>query len=346
MMNSPQTPVLITGGAGYIGSHVVLALLDSGREVVVVDDLSTGRREAVPGQVPFYQGNVGNGSLIGRILTEHGCRAVMHFAGSIIVPESVERPLDYYQNNVVGSARLLRACLDNDIEKFVFSSTAAVYDGTAGGEAPMAEDAELAPANPYGRSKLMTEWMLRDIAAASNLRYAILRYFNVAGADQAGRSGQYTKAATHLIKRACQAALGVLPHMDVFGDDYPTPDGTCVRDYIHVSDLAQAHLAVLNYNGNGDRNNNGNLTLNCGYGHGFSVTQVLDMVDRVARDMLGTGPMQRRMGPRRAGDAASLIAATSRIRATLNWQPQYDDLLVVVTTAMAWEKNLMDVMKA
>lgn len=338
MMDTSKRPVLITGGAGYIGSHAMLALLDSGRGVVVVDDLSTGRRGAVPGSVPFYHGKVGNRALIGRIIAEHGCRAVMHFAGSIIVPESVARPLDYYQNNVVSSAQLLRACEDNGIENFIFSSTAAVYDGDAGGEAPLAEDAGLAPANPYGRSKLMTEWMLRDIAAATGLRHAVLRYFNVTGADQAGRAGQYTKAPTHLIKRACQAALGILPYIDVFGDDYPTPDGTCLRDYIHVSDLARAHLAALDHIGG----NSGNLTLNCGYGQGFSVTQVLDMVDRVARDMWGLAPMQRRAAPRRAGDAASLIAGTSRIRETLNWRPEYDDLEVMVSTAMAWEKKLMD----
>ncbi|MDA1099341.1 MAG: UDP-glucose 4-epimerase GalE [Proteobacteria bacterium] len=338
MMNTPPPPVLITGGAGYIGSHAMLALLDNGRTVVVVDDLSTGRRGAVPGDVPFYQGKVGNKALIGRIIAEHGCRAVMHFAGSIIVPESVARPLDYYQNNVVSSAQLLRACLDNDIKDFVFSSTAAVYDGNTGGAVPVAEDDNLAPASPYGRSKLMTEWMLRDIGAATGLRYAVLRYFNVAGADQAGRSGQYSKAATHLIKRACQTALGILPHMDVFGNDYPTPDGTCVRDYIHVSDLAQAHVAVLDHIGD----SGGNLTLNCGYGQGFSVTQVLDTVDQVANDMLGVGPMLRRPQPRRAGDPASLIAATDCIRKTLNWQPRHDDLTAVITTAMAWEKKSMD----
>lgn len=338
MTNTPDNPVLITGGAGYIGSHAMLAMLDSGRKVVVVDDLSTGRRAAVPDEVPFYQGKVGDGALIGRIVAEHGCRSVMHFAGSIIVPESVELPLDYYQNNVVGSAELLRACLDNGIENFVFSSTAAVYDGDAAANVALAEDADLAPANPYGRSKLMTEWMLRDIAAATDLRIAVLRYFNVAGADQAERSGQYSKVATHLIKRACQTILGVLPHIDVFGDDYPTPDGTCMRDYIHISDLAQAHLAVLDHIAGGV----GSVTMNCGYGHGFSVTQVLDVVDEVAKDMLGAEPMQRRAGPRRTGDPASLIADTARIRETLNWQPQYDDLKVMAATALAWEKRLMD----
>jgi UDP-glucose 4-epimerase len=336
MTSSVQTPVLITGGAGYIGSHAMLALLDDGCGAVVVDDLSTGRRGAVPAGVPFYQGRIEDQALIGRIIGEHGCRSVMHFAGSIIVPESVEKPLDYYLNNVAGSAALLRACLDNGIERFVFSSTAAVYDGT--GDKPLSEDSVLAPANPYGRSKLMTEWMLRDIAAATDLRVAVLRYFNVAGADGAGRSGQYSRAATHLIKRACQTALGLLPHIDVFGDDYPTPDGTCVRDYIHISDLAQSHLAVLDHIGESAEY----VTMNCGYGHGYSVTQVLDVVDRVAGEMLGAGPMRRRPEPRRAGDAASLVADTGRIRQILNWQPKYDDLAAMAATALAWEKKLMD----
>ncbi|MBT3782694.1 MAG: UDP-glucose 4-epimerase GalE [Rhodospirillaceae bacterium] len=336
MTSLAHHPVLITGGAGYIGSHAMLALLDNGREAVVVDDLSTGRRGAVPAGVPFYEGKIADNALIGRIIREHGCRAVMHFAGSIVVPESVEKPLEYYQNNVAGSAALLRACLDNGIERFVFSSTAAVYDGA--GDKPVSEDGVLAPANPYGRSKLITEWMLRDIAAATDLRVAVLRYFNVAGADGAGRSGQYAKAATHLIKRACQTVLGQHPRMDIFGDDYHTPDGTCMRDYIHVSDLAQAHLAVLDHIGERAEY----VTMNCGYGHGYSVTQVLDVVDQVAGEMLDAEPMRRRHGPRRAGDAASLVADTGRIRQILNWQPKYDDLAVMAATALAWEKKLMD----
>ncbi len=339
MTSLAQHPVLITGGAGYIGSHAMLALLDDGREAVVVDDLSTGRREAVPAGVPFYEGGIADNDLIERVIKQHGCRSVMHFAGSIVVPESVEKPLDYYLNNVAGSAALLRACLDNGIENFVFSSTAAVYDGDgAAGDGPLSEDSVLAPANPYGRSKLMTEWMLRDIAAATGLRVAVLRYFNVAGADAARRSGQYSKAATHLIKRACQTVLGLLPHIDVFGDDYPTPDGTCMRDYIHVSDLAQAHLAVLDHIGESAEC----VTMNCGYGHGFSVTEVLDVVDQVAGEMLDAAPMSRRQSPRREGDSASLVADTSRIRQTLNWQPTYDDLAVMAATALAWEKQLMD----
>jgi UDP-glucose 4-epimerase len=337
-MNPNKIPILITGGAGYIGGHAVLALRDSGRDVVVVDDLSTGRRAAVPDGVPFYQGGIDDGGLVGRVIKEHGCCEVMHFAGSIVVPESVTLPLNYYENNVVGSAKLLRACLDNGIERFFFSSTAAVYDGNLKtGGAPLAEDAPLAPASPYGRSKLMTEWMLRDIAAATGLRFAILRYFNVAGADPAGRHGQCSKEATHLIKRACQAALGLLPHIDVFGDDYPTPDGTCVRDYIHVSDLARAHLAAMDYvAANGE-----SLTLNCGYGHGFSVTEVLDTTDQVVGNMPGIEPITRRPAPRRAGDPANLIANTGQIRSKLGWRPEFDGLDVMIATAFAWEQKLL-----
>lgn len=331
-------PVLITGGAGYIGSHVVLTLLDNGCDVVVVDDLSTGWRGAVPQNVPFYEGKAGDGELIQKVINEHNCSSVMHFAGSIVVPESVALPLDYYYNNVIGSAGLLRACLDNGIKYFVFSSTAAVYNSDRAGELPITEDAELVPENPYGRSKLMTEWILQDVAAATDLRFAVLRYFNVCGADRDGRSGQYSATATHLIKRACQTVLGIQPYIDVFGTDYPTLDGTCVRDYIHVSDLAHAHLAILGHMGRFGEN----LTINCGYGRGYSVNQVLDVVDDVSRKTLGAEAMERRLGPRRPGDPPSLIANTRRITEILNWQPLYDDLSVMVATALAWEKQLMD----
>lgn len=338
MTDRSKIPVLITGGAGYIGSHAMLALLDAGRNVVVVDDLSTGRRRAVPDGIPFFEGKVENDELIRHIIIKYGCREVMHFAGSIIVPDSVVRPLDYYHNNVVASACLLRTCVNSDIRSFVFSSTAAVYDGDGLNGSAQAEETNLGPANPYGRTKLMTEMMLADIAAATNLRFAVLRYFNVAGADRAGRSGQYSKSATHLIKRACQTVLGALPHIEIFGTDYPTPDGTCVRDFIHISDLAQAHVAVLDHiNGTGEC-----VTMNCGYGHGYSVSEVLDVVDQVAADILGVAPMVRHLGPRRPGDAASLIADSTRLRQTLNWQPQFDNLTVMVATALNWEKSLLD----
>ncbi len=330
--------VLITGGAGYIGSHVVLALADKGRPVVVVDDLSTGRRGAVPDSIPFYEGKVEDGDLVAQIIREHHCRAAMHFAGSIVVPESVARPLDYYENNVVASVHLLRTCVENGIDQFVFSSTAAVYDGDGPHGEALDEDARLAPANPYGRGKLMTENILGDVAAATGLNVAILRYFNVAGADPDGRSGQYGEGASHLIRRACQTVLGSLPHIDVFGDDYATADGTCVRDYIHVSDLAQAHISVLDH----VRANGENVTFNCGYGHGYSVAEVLDVVDQVAAETLNARPMARRPAPRRPGDPASLIADTGRIRQTLNWQPRYDDLAVMARTALLWEKALLE----
>lgn len=327
-------PVLITGGAGYIGSHAMLALREAGRRVV--DDLSTGRRGAVPDGVPFFHGKVEGDALIGRIISEHGCRSIMHFAGSIVVPDSVARPLDYYHNNVVASARLLRTCVDSGIDRFVFSSTAAVYDGDGPDANALAEGANLDPASPYGRTKLMTEWMLADIAAAHDLRFAVLRYFNVA--DGAGRSGQYSKMATHLIKRACQVALGALPYIDFFGADYPTPDGTCVRDYIHITDLAQAHVAVLDHICETGQN----VTLNCGYGRGYSVAEVLDMVDHVAADMVGAAPMVRRPAPRRPDDPASLIANSARLRQTIDWQPRFDDLSVIVASALAWEIRLLD----
>ena len=340
MTNPSTVPVLITGGAGYIGSHAVLALLDCGRAVVVLDDLSTGRRGPVPDGVPFYQGRINDDDCVTQVIKDHGCCEVMHFAGSIVVPESVAMPLDYYQNNVSGTAQLLRTCLNNGIERFVFSSSAAVYDGDydVTGGVPLVEGAPLAPANPYGRSKLMTEWMLQDISAATDLRVAVLRYFNVAGADHLARSGQYSKVATHLIKRASQAALGVLPHIDVFGDDYPTPDGTCVRDYIHVSDLAQAHLAALDHVAASGEN----LTVNCGYGHGYSVREVLDATDKVLVDTLGIPALERRIGPRRAGDPPSLVADTTHMQSTLNWLPQFDDLAVMIETAIRWEKQLVD----
>jgi UDP-glucose 4-epimerase len=320
--------VLVTGGAGYIGSHVVLALMEAGARPVVLDDLSTGRRFLVPEGVPFVEADVGDGAAVAKALAGHGCRAAMHFAGSIVVPESVERPLDYYRNNVAGSLSLLRCAVEAGLAGFVFSSTAAVYAG--GGARPLREDDPVAPGNPYGRSKLMTEWMLRDASAAHGLRHAILRYFNVAGADPGLRSGQAGPNATHLLKRACQAATGQLGAIEVFGTDYDTPDGTAVRDYIHVSDLAAAHVAALGHLLAGN-----DLTLNCGYGHGASVTEVLDAVDRVTG-----GRLTRRLAPRRPGDAVSLVADSRRLRETLGWQPRHDGVDEIVRTALAWERKL------
>jgi UDP-glucose 4-epimerase len=321
--------VLVTGGAGYIGSHVVLALQDAGYRPVVLDNLSTGIRRAVPADGPFVEGDIGDAALLSRIIAEHGIGAVMHFAGSIVVPESVSNPLLYYRNNTLKSLTLIEACVAHGIGSFVFSSTAAVYGIPA--EVPVAEGAETRPINPYGASKLMTEWVLRDTAFAHTLRYVALRYFNVAGADPAGRVGQSTPAATHLIKVACEAVVGKRPGLQVYGTDYPTPDGTCVRDYIHVSDLAQAHVLALRYLADGGAS----VTLNCGYGRGSSVKEVLDMVERVSGR-----PLQKSFGPRRAGDPPGLIAAADRLRETLGWVPRHDDLAIIVETALAWEMRL------
>ncbi|MGF7176553.1 UDP-glucose 4-epimerase GalE [Azospirillum doebereinerae] len=327
---APRETVLVTGGAGYIGSHVVLALRDAGRAVVVVDDLSTGRRAAVPDGVPLVVGSAGDAELVAATIAAHGVGTVMHFAGSIVVPESVEKPLDYYRNNTVNSLALVGACVASGVERFIFSSTAAVYGMPDA--MPIDEEAPTRPINPYGRSKLMTEWMLRDTAAAHGLRYVALRYFNVAGADPAGRSGQSSRLATHLLKIAAQAATGQRAEIQVYGDDYPTPDGTCVRDYIHVSDLAAAHVAALvHLEAGGD-----SQTLNCGYGRGYSVREVLDMVETV----LGR-PLPVRTAGRRAGDPPALVAGTERIGRTLDWTPRHADLETIVRTALAWEEKLV-----
>jgi UDP-glucose 4-epimerase len=323
--------VLVTGGAGYIGSHVVLALLDAGWPVVVVDDLSTGRRALVPDIVPFIEGDIADRALIDAALVRHEPVAVMHFAGSIVVPESVTDPLRYYGNNTAASLSLISACVAAGVDHFIFSSTAAVYGEPA--RSPISETDVTAPINPYGSSKLCTEWILRDTAAATPLNYVALRYFNVAGADPDGRSGQATEKATHLIKVACQAALGLRSDMTIFGSDYPTPDGTCVRDYIHVSDLADAHVKALDHLIGGG----GNIVLNCGYGHGFSVREVLETVRDVAE-----GKLEWRIGPRRPGDPPSLVAQSLRIRQTFGWQPRYDDLTVIVETALDWERRLLE----
>jgi UDP-glucose 4-epimerase len=327
-----KVPVLVTGGAGYIGSHAVLALKDAGWSVAVIDDLSNGVRRAVPDDAPFYEGSVADPELIGRIFAEQGTQAVMHFAGSIVVPESVEQPLKYYGNNTVATHALLSAAVDAGIRHILFSSTAAVYGAPE--QVPIAEDDPKVPINPYGASKLMTEWMLRDASAAHPFNYGALRYFNVAGADPQGRSGQQGKGSTHLIKVAVEAAVGRRDHVAVFGTDYPTPDGTCIRDYIHVSDLAAAHVAALEQL---IARPDENLTLNCGYGRGLSVLEVLDAVDR-----LTNLPLKRVIEGRRAGDPPELVAANQRILKTLDWHPQYQEIDRIVGDALAWERKLQD----
>lgn len=325
--------VLVTGGAGYIGSHMVVELLAAGERVVVLDNLRTGFRWAVAPGAHLIVGDVGDEALVGRIIREHDVEAIIHFAGSIVVPESVADPLGYYLNNPVKSRSLIAAAVAGGVEQFIFSSTAAVY-GMAD-TMPVSEQTPLAPMSPYGASKLMTEVMLADTARAHPFRYVALRYFNVAGADPLGRTGQSTKGATHLIKVACETALGKRRHMDVFGTDYPTPDGTCLRDYIHVTDLAGAHLAALSYL----RRDGSSDIFNCGYGHGYSVLDVIETVRRVSG--VGNG-LDVRTGPRRPGDPAAIVAASDKIRATLGWTPRLDDLDVIVRHALAWEQGLIE----
>ena len=324
-----RKPIMVTGGAGYIGSHVVRQLGAAGYPVIVLDNLSTGfRRSVLHGEL--VEGNSGDRELVGALIRKHGIEAVLHFAAHIVVPESVAEPLKYYGNNTCNTRNLLQACHDHGVKRFIFSSTAAVYGIPAGSSA--GEDSPLAPINPYGLSKLMSEWMLRDLAAAGDLRYVALRYFNVAGADPEGRIGQSTPKATHLIKVACEHAVGKRDEVAIFGTDYPTPDGSGVRDYIHVDDLAAAHILALNYLEQGGASQ----ILNCGYGHGSSVREVLDSVQRVSGVKLNI-----REEPRRAGDPPALIAKADRIRDVLGWQPRHDDLEFIVKTALAWEKHLL-----
>ena len=327
---STSLSVLVTGGAGYIGSHAVLALRDRGTRVAVIDNLTTGFRFAIPDGVPFYEGDIADGALLARIFAEQQIDAVMHFAGSIIVPESVEDPLKYYLNNTAKSRALIEAVVAAGVPHMIFSSTAATYGIPA--VSPVSEDIPKQPINPYGWSKLMTEQMLADTAAAHAFNYCALRYFNVAGADPHGRSGQSTAGATHLIKVAVEAALGLRESVAVFGTDYATPDGTGVRDYIHVSDLAAAHVLALDALADQPQRS---MTMNCGYGRGFSVLEVLDAVDRVTNMTLN-----RVLGPRRAGDPDSLVSDPSRIKATLPWVPQHADLDEIVRHALAWERKL------
>ncbi|OYW56493.1 MAG: UDP-glucose 4-epimerase GalE [Hyphomicrobium sp. 32-62-53] len=321
--------VLVTGGAGFIGSHMVLALLDAGERVVVLDNLSTGFRWAVPPAATLVVGDVGDQDLVRTVIRKYGVKAIVHFAGSIVVPESVADPLGYYNNNTVKSRALMEAAVATGIRHFIFSSTAAVYGNPL--ENPVSETATPAPMSPYGWSKLMTEVMLADAARAHDFRYVALRYFNVAGADPKGRSGQSTPRATHLIKVACETALGQRAHMDVFGTDYPTHDGTCVRDYIHVSDLIRAHVAALDYLRSGGKSD----VFNCGYSKGFSVLEVIDAVKRVSGVNFDV-----RLSPRRAGDPAAIVAGSQKIRDALGWEPRNDELDEIVGHALAWEDQL------
>jgi UDP-glucose 4-epimerase len=324
-----QATILVTGGAGYIGSHVVLQLRARGERVIVLDDLSRGFRQAVL-DTPLIVGQVGDRETVLRVLREHGVDTVMHFAAYTIVPESVREPLKYYGNNTCSTRSLLQSCLEAGVKHFVFSSTAAVYGMPPDGVA--AETSPTAPINPYGTSKLMSEWMLRDVSAASDLKHVALRYFNVAGSDSQCRVGQATPKATLLIKVACEAIVGKRPHVSIFGTDYPTPDGTGVRDYIHVEDLATAHLNALDYL----RSGGASTVLNVGYGHGYSVREVLQSVERVAGERLKVIEE-----PRRAGDPPGLVARADRIREQLGWQPRLDDLDTIVRTALAWERRLL-----
>ena len=321
--------ILITGGAGYIGSHVVLALREAGHSLVVIDDLSTGRRQAVPNDVPLVIGDVADEVCVSEVLASHSVDAVMHFAGSVRVDESVTDPLKYYRNNSSASRTLIEACVAGGVERFVFSSTAAAYG--IPDTARVDETARLAPINPYGHSKVMTEQVLRDTGAATGLSFAILRYFNVAGADPAGRTGQATPNATHLIKVACEVATGARSGMEIFGTDYDTSDGTCVRDYIHVSDLADAHVRVLDWLSGGRRNG----TFNCGYGRGYSVREVLAAVEKVYGRELAVS-----VTGRRAGDSPELVADSTLIRRETGWTPRHDDLETIVRTALEWERKL------
>ncbi|MCB2046542.1 MAG: UDP-glucose 4-epimerase GalE [Novosphingobium sp.] len=330
---SSKLPVLVTGGAGYIGSHAVLALVDAGWPVAVIDNLSTGFRFAVPDGVPLYEGDIEDGALLARIFAEQGTRAIMHFAGSIVVPESVENPLKYYHNNTVKSRALIEAAVMAGVPHFIFSSTAATYGIPE--VSPVSEDCPKLPINPYGMSKLMTETMLADTARAHAINYCALRYFNVAGADPQARSGQSTAGATHLIKVAVEAALGKRERVSVFGTDYATPDGTGVRDYIHVSDLAAAHVLALEALIADPATS---LTMNCGYGRGFSVLEVLDAVDRVTNRRL-----ERVMEPRRAGDPDSLISDNRRIKASLPWVPAHAELDTIIAHALQWERKLSEI---
>jgi UDP-glucose 4-epimerase len=330
--NGSRPAVLVTGGAGYIGSHAVLALLDSGWRVVVIDNLVTGFEWAVPKQAVFARGDIADQVLVARLIEEHGIGAIIHFAGSIVVPESVQDPLKYYENNTVKSRSLIESAVKGGVRHFIFSSTAATYGIPE--QVPITEHTRTQPINPYGWSKLMTERMLADVAAAHPLNFCALRYFNVAGADPQGRSGQSTAGATHLIKVAVEAAIGKRSHVSVYGTDYDTPDGTGIRDYIHVSDLAAAHVDAVEKL---IEEPEASHIMNCGYSRGFSVLEVLDSVDRVTNMKI-----ERRMEARRLGDPDALVADNSKILATLPWRPNRNDLDTIVADALAWERKLAE----
>lgn len=329
-MRASESMVLVTGGAGYIGSHAVLALKDAGWSVVVIDNLTTGFREAVPSDLPFYEGDVGDGALIRRIIAKHNVMAIMHFAGSVVVPESIINPLKYYDNNTARSRSLIEAAVLSDVPHFIFSSSAAVYGDSS--DFHVREECPANPINPYGMSKLMTEAMLADAAKAHPINFCALRYFNVAGADPDGRAGQSTAGAQHLIKIAIEAALGKREFVSVFGNDYDTPDGTGIRDYIHVTDLVQAHVQILKLLIAHPRQS---MVLNCGYGKGFSVLDVLNAVSRNSGNVI-----ERRIAPRRLGDPAAVVANSERLRAMIHWRPQYDDIDLIIRHALAWETQL------
>ena len=322
--------VLVTGGAGYIGSHMVHALADAGESVVVVDNLSTGFSAFLPEGVPLFIGDAGDENLVESVIARHSVEAIIHFAGSVVVPDSMRNPLGYYRNNTMTTRSLLNAAVKCGISRFIFSSTAAVYGNPD--QVPVPEHAPTRPLSPYGMSKLMTEIMLHDVASAHGMSYLVLRYFNVAGADPLGRVGLATVGATHLIKIAVEAATGKRAKVDVFGTDYPTPDGSCIRDFIHVSDLAQAHRAALSYL----RNGGASMTLNCGYGRGYSVLETIEAVRRVSMRNFAV-----QYEPRRPGDIMTMVADTSRIRSMLDWTPQYDNLDTIVAHALNWEEKLL-----
>ncbi|WP_407155636.1 UDP-glucose 4-epimerase GalE [Bradyrhizobium sp. STM 3557] len=321
--------VLVTGGAGYIGSHMVLALVEAGESVVVIDNLSTGFSSMVPEGVPLFIGDAGDENLVDGVISQHGVESIIHFAGSVVVPESVRDPLLYYRNNTMTTRSLLNAAVKRGVSRFIFSSTAAVYGNPE--QVPVPETARTRPSSPYGSSKLMTEIMLHDVASVHDMSYVVLRYFNVAGADPLARIGLATVGATHLLKIAMEVATGQRAKIDVYGTDYPTPDGTCIRDFIHVADLAQAHRSALAYL----RAGGSSITLNCGYGHGYSVLETIEAVRRVSGRKI---PVQ--FAPRRPGDIMTMVADIGRIRTTLDWTPVCDDLETIAAHALAWEEKL------